>query len=435
MLLFLFVTSSQAYWIQLDPIPYPDVIGPGGGITYGGEYIWVIIGNDEDVFYAYDIEEDEWIETLEELPECIYDAGAITYESGINRRIFVAASIEDETDQLFVYTKDRTTGYEGAWNDPDETKPIYLPAECGPGVSLAYEPVSDHGILIGGWLYLLLGYNYDNSKQFYRLFFQIPDTSGGTRGVNFDASWDRLDDIPTDVNAGGALCYDAYSKSLFALVGGGNPYIYRYDLNSETWDESPNGTPLNANDGSSIVAGPPASPWSRLAAVFGWSEDIEKHRVCYFQPPYYYNWWISGDDLPDILGSGASLAYEPRADDLYLVIGDEKSDFYYNPDPWYTPEGPQAQKTIDLSQKTKISYDFNKLVIHYSTNAATQVEIQIYDLMGKRIKMLFSDNVEKGEHSVTWNKTNNSNHKVANGVYFITIEKESRPEGVKVIIR
>lgn len=436
LLLLLLVTSSQAYWIQLDPIPYPDVIGPGGGITYGEEYIWVIVGNDEDAFYAYDIEEEEWIETLDELPECIYDAGAITYESGINRRIFVAASIEDETDQLFVYTKDRTTGYEGAWNDPDETKPIYLPDECGPGVSLAYEPVSDHGILIGGWLYLLLGYNYDNSKQFYRLFFQIPDTSGGTRGVNFDASWDRLDDIPTDVNAGGALCYDAYSKSLFALVGGGNPYIYRYDLNSESWDESPNGTPLNAYDGSSIVAGPPASPWSRLATIFGWSEETEKHRICYFQPPYYYNWFESEVELPATLGPGASLAYDSRNDRLYLVIGDERSGFYYNNDPWYPgEEGQQSQKTLDLLQKARISYDFDKLTIHYSTSSVTNVRIQIYNLMGKLFKSLFSGNVEKGENLITWDKTDNSNQKVAKGIYFITIDKENKPEGLKVILR
>ncbi len=118
-----------------------------------------------------------------------------------------------------------------------------------------------------------------------------------------------------------------------------------------------------------------------------------------------------------------------------MVIGGERPYFYYNPFPWSIEEGPQTQKTIDLSQKTRISYDFDKIVIHYSTDAVTHVGIQIYDLMGKRVKTLLSTDIGKGEHQVVWDKTNNSNRKVTKGVYFITIDKENKKEGLKVIIR
>jgi hypothetical protein len=53
---------------------------------------------------------------------------------------------------------------------------------------------------------------------------------------------------------------------------------------------------------------------------------------------------------------------------------------------------------------------------------------------GKRGKTLLSVKVKKVEHRITWDKTNNSNKKIASGVYFITIVKEGRPEGLKAII-
>lgn len=337
-----------------------------------------------------------------------------------------------QTSFLFILT----TGYAGEWNDPDEY-PIYLPdkQDCGPGVSLVCQPRIENGYLIGTWLYLLLG---NETQLFYRRYFPIPDTVIPPRGNQPQEGWERLSLIPSQVSAGGSLCYDAFSKSLFALVGGGNPYIYRYDIGSNTWDINPDGTPLNANDGSSLIAGPPSYLYSRLAAVFGRSDELEPHYICLFYPPLsLYQWFPSHyGNLPELLGSGASLAYDSRADDLYLVIGRESPDFWYNPDPWLIgEEDPQAQQTIALLQKTKVSYDFDKFVIHYSTNAATHVIIQIYNLMGKRVKTFLSNNVEKGEHQVIWDKTDDSNRKVASGVYFISIEKENRLEGLKVVIR
>lgn len=103
-LLLLIVPFLQAQWTQLFPIPDPDVVGPGGGITYGGGYIWCIVGDDNGSFYAYDIANGEWIANLEDIPEDIYDAGAIAYEPWFERRVFVVAGIEDEPDQLFIYT-------------------------------------------------------------------------------------------------------------------------------------------------------------------------------------------------------------------------------------------------------------------------------------------------------------------------------------------
>jgi len=57
---------------------------------------------------------------------------------------------------------------------------------------------------------------------------------------------------------------------------------------------------------------------------------------------------------------------------------------------------------------------------------------EIYNLF---ISNTASENIGKGEQQIIWNKTDNSNRRVADGVYFIAIEKENKPERVKVIIR
>ncbi len=160
LLLILPVALLQARWNLLDE-PVPEQVNAGGGITYGDGYVWCIVGNDGDGFYAYDITAEDWIWVLDDVPEDIYYVGAIAYEVGLSRRVFVVASVEDDFSQLFVYTKYRSTGYEGQWNED----PIYLPDRqgCGPGVALACQPRIENGYLIGTWLYLLLG---NGTQQF-----------------------------------------------------------------------------------------------------------------------------------------------------------------------------------------------------------------------------------------------------------------------------
>lgn len=164
-MLILFATFSNAWWEPREPVP--DDVGPGGGITFGGGYVWCVIGNENSDFYAYDIATGEWIDYLDDVPEEICNAGAITYETGYGRRIFVATF-----NKLFVYTKKYAWGDadEGEWN---EDNPINLPAECGPGVSLAFQPeviVAPPWGPITGWLYLLLG---GGSRDFYRRGFEV----------------------------------------------------------------------------------------------------------------------------------------------------------------------------------------------------------------------------------------------------------------------
>ncbi len=259
-----------------------------------------------------------------------------------------------------------------------------------------------------------------------------------TSSFELHEGWQRLTDIPVEVNAGGAMCYHRQSgqESIYALVGGGDTRFYCYSINLNTWtSKAPSDS--NQNDGSSIVSAYQSSQQgdeSDLYAIFGKGNGIKN----YFLYRVDQNlWYYTHDPLPAILGFGASLAYDPRCDHAYLVIGGERDGFYVNEYPGFTKEkeGSQSQEAIPVSQKSKISSYPDRLIIHYSTDAPANVKIQVYDLLGKRVETLISKKVEKGEHQVTWDKTDNSNRKVACGIYFIEINKENRTERLKVTIR
>lgn len=137
------------------------------------------MGNERDYFYAFDIAGDSWITTLDNLPDDIYHAGAITYgqskylgETSLEN-IFVVAQIEDDVGKLFIYSFERDTGAQGEWEEEE------LDWEVGPGVSITFRPMDSiyflpppyyHlPVLVCGELYLALG---NQSNRFYCLPFK-----------------------------------------------------------------------------------------------------------------------------------------------------------------------------------------------------------------------------------------------------------------------
>ena len=55
-------------------------------------------------------------------------------------------------------------------------------------------------------------------------------------------------------------------------------------------------------------------------------------------------------------------------------------------------------------------------LIEYSLSVESDVTIEIYDILGQKVKSFTSENRQPGQHSVTWNADN-----VASGIYFYKI--------------
>jgi len=60
--------------------------------------------------------------------------------------------------------------------------------------------------------------------------------------------------------------------------------------------------------------------------------------------------------------------------------------------------------------------------VRYTLPKDQFVRLTIYNILGGEVKVLFSGKQVRGEHSVTWNGTNESGRSVASGIYLIQME-------------
>ncbi|MCP4583173.1 MAG: T9SS type A sorting domain-containing protein [candidate division Zixibacteria bacterium] len=59
--------------------------------------------------------------------------------------------------------------------------------------------------------------------------------------------------------------------------------------------------------------------------------------------------------------------------------------------------------------------------ISFAIPKSGQVSLEIYDILGRRITTLLSDNLEAGYYSARWNGTDESGNTVSTGMYFYTL--------------
>src|SRR5256885_1260874 len=59
--------------------------------------------------------------------------------------------------------------------------------------------------------------------------------------------------------------------------------------------------------------------------------------------------------------------------------------------------------------------------ISFSLSEKENTTLIIYDITGREIKSLLNSKLEAGDHSVTWDATDNNNNGIENGVYIISI--------------
>ena len=72
-------------------------------------------------------------------------------------------------------------------------------------------------------------------------------------------------------------------------------------------------------------------------------------------------------------------------------------------------------------------------VIDYAIPQPTHVKLVVYDILGRKVATLLSDDIYfEGEHSITWDGKNDYGHSVSSGIYIYQI-KTSNYVGSKVM--
>ncbi len=121
-------------------------------------------------------------------------------------------------------------------------------------------------------------------------------------------SWDELSPSPR-VHAAGATLTSDGADYLYALAGGDTAIFYRYDLNTDTWQQRAD-LPGNVNAGGALA-------WANgYAYAFrgGGSQDFCRYT------PGSNSWDCALEDAPCGIYAGASLAWDDR-DWIYALAG------------------------------------------------------------------------------------------------------------------
>jgi len=60
----------------------------------------------------------------------------------------------------------------------------------------------------------------------------------------------------------------------------------------------------------------------------------------------------------------------------------------------------------------------DRAFISYSIGRQSDIRLTVYDAAGSLVRTLVNGRVTPGERNVTWNRTDNSGRRVADGTYF-----------------
>jgi len=72
--------------------------------------------------------------------------------------------------------------------------------------------------------------------------------------------------------------------------------------------------------------------------------------------------------------------------------------------------------------------------IRYSVEKPGKVTLEVYNILGQKVKTLVNDTKDKGSHNVVWNGKDQAGNNVASGVYFYHMKNGNYSKTNKMIL-
>jgi hypothetical protein len=245
-----------------------------------------------------------------------------------------------------------------------------------------------------GYIGILIGIN---GEVIVGGFPHEPPTSLGL--ARFDADGNQVDSITWVVEL------DQHYVSYPQLVPlGDGKYLLGYgkmtDLNGDDWYENKYRIPMEFYVMEIDSTGNPLTQPQALDSL-GWGEQDQLVSL----GDGYVGWAYipdprlrSKDTLPPCTSNTFTLAvYKSGAP--YIIHIPEK---------------------ISINHTT-LSHLSSAVKFMVSVHNETYMNISIYNMKGRKVKQLFDNRLGRGEHTIQWDKTDDSNRKISSGIYFYRI--------------
>jgi streptogramin lyase len=102
-------------------------------------------------------------------------------------------------------------------------------------------------------------------------------------------------------------------------------------------------------------------------------------------------------------------------------------------DPVSVSEKGQPKKEFNLSVFPNPAGE--KADISFKVEQEGFVRLSVYDITGKKVKEIFNNTPGKGNHTVSWDLTDQSGKRVVSGIYFVRYIAGGSAESAKIIVR
>ncbi len=130
---------------------------------------------------------------------------------------------------------------------------------------------------------------------------------------------------------------------------------------------------------------------------------------------------------------GVNLPFSIYLDEIWLTSWDPRE-----------PDQPvTAIKSRPLAQSVPNSFELEQnypnpfnpsTTISFALNQREQVELTIFDLMGRKVRSLVTGTLPGGHHRIVWNGRNSHQKLVPSGVYFYRLETEQASQTRKMLL-
>ncbi len=129
-------------------------------------------------------------------------------------------------------------------------------------------------------------------------------------------------------------------------------------------------------------------------------------------------------------------------DEMFLVyfqyMAYQAGDENYNIDSLLNLQNPTGTKPLATNENGLFLTSYpnpsdEKTTLHYFTDKSAEVSLGIYDIQGKLIRQLISEEQPKGEHLIDWNGLDDSGKSVPAGLYFSQLNVGDRIATNKII--
>ena len=344
----------------------------GAALCYGDGNVYAIKGGNRQDFYSYNIIQDTWTERCT-IPQHILVSGGYV-----------------------VLRKPKA------------------------GAALVYAPINDR-------VYLLIG----NRTRFFLTYNPVLN------------EWQLLDDIPMGyppkkVKTGGAMTCGG--DTIFALKGGSTNEFYGYILSRDTWvNLKP--VPMGVSN-KRIKAGAALAYYQGRVYCFKGGNTTEWW--IYYQQQ---DTWLPGSPIPfgarrkKVKRGGALVATDSL---IFAFKGANTQEFWaYGPgfDSFVAlpnfpngPAGEMVQKKISFGLWTYPNPAFKQIKIQYGVTQKTNIRIDVYNVLGERVKTLVNEEKPVGTYSLVWDGKADNGKRVSAGIYMAKIKQADKTKTNKLII-